>query len=164
MIVMQNTRAFTLIELLVVITVFIFLTTSVMVSFDGAKQKSRDAKRLSDIKSLMNALDLYLNTQKTYPAGVGGLPGDVGGTCLSQPLNNMGFAVNCSGQEFMKTVPKSPLGAKNSVCALADNIYHYEPIGTPDNYTSYLITFCLETDSIKGLSSGVHKIGPAGFQ
>jgi prepilin-type N-terminal cleavage/methylation domain-containing protein len=161
----KETRGFTLLELIVVITVFTFVVTGVIVAFDSTRKKSRDAKRLVDVKNIVSALDLYYNSQKTYPAGKDGLPGDISDTCLSQPANNVGFKTGvCEGQEFMKIVPKPLPSGENSVCNVTDNIYSYAPIGTVSSYTNYQIEFCLETSSIQGLSSGKHTISPSGIK
>lgn len=62
-------RGFTLIELLVVIAIIGILSSIVMASLNSARAKSRDAKRLSDIKSLQLALELYFDYNKAYPTG-----------------------------------------------------------------------------------------------
>ena len=62
-------RGFTLIELLVVIAIIGILSSVVLASLNSARAKSRDAKRLSDIKSLQLALELYFDYYKTYPTG-----------------------------------------------------------------------------------------------
>ncbi len=64
-------RGFTLIELLVVIAIIGILSSVVLASLNSARAKSRDAKRLSDIKSLQLALELYFDQEKAYPIGLG---------------------------------------------------------------------------------------------
>ena len=60
-------KGFTLVELLVVITVMGFLMTVAFVAFDNARSKARDAKRVANIDQLRKALDLYFNSQGSYP-------------------------------------------------------------------------------------------------
>lgn len=67
MIIKRGKRGFTLIELLVVIAVIGLLATLAVTALKNAQSKSRDAKRLSDIKQLITALDLYYDEYKTYP-------------------------------------------------------------------------------------------------
>lgn len=60
-------KGFTLIELLVVISIIGFLTTLAVVSLNTARTKSRDGKRLADMKSLQTAMELCLNSNSgTY--------------------------------------------------------------------------------------------------
>ena len=62
----QN-RGFTLIELLVVIAIIGILASVVLASLNSAREKSRDARRLSDIRQLQLALELYYDTHGQYP-------------------------------------------------------------------------------------------------
>jgi len=62
----QN-KGFTLIELLVVIAIIGILSSVVLVSLGGARAKARDARRVSDIKQIQNALELYFSTYGQYP-------------------------------------------------------------------------------------------------
>jgi prepilin-type N-terminal cleavage/methylation domain-containing protein len=60
-------RGFTLIELLVVIAIIGVLSSFVMSSLNGARSKSRDTKRVAEVRSLMIALELYRDTYGRYP-------------------------------------------------------------------------------------------------
>lgn len=55
-------KGFTLIELLVVIAIIGILSTIVLASLNQARQKSRDARRIADLKQLSNALALYADS------------------------------------------------------------------------------------------------------
>lgn len=63
----HNKQAFTLIELLVVIAIIGLLATLAVVSFGNTRTKARDAKRLSDIKQIQSALELYFDANGRYP-------------------------------------------------------------------------------------------------
>jgi len=63
-------RGFTLIELLVVIAIIGILASIVLSSLNSARQKGRDARRISDIKQLRLALELYYNTNGQYPTAL----------------------------------------------------------------------------------------------
>ena len=63
----KRNKGFTLIELLVVIAIISLLSTTVMASLNQARQKSRDAKRISDLNALRTALEMYYNDHDGYP-------------------------------------------------------------------------------------------------
>jgi type II secretion system protein G len=60
-------KGFTLIELLVVIAIIGILASIIMVSLGSARAKGRDAKRISDIRTIQLALEEYYNDNGTYP-------------------------------------------------------------------------------------------------
>lgn len=64
---MNKKRGFTLIELLVVIAIIGILSSVVLASLNSARQKSRDARRLSDVKQLQLSLELYYDANNNYP-------------------------------------------------------------------------------------------------
>jgi len=60
---------FTLVELLVVISIMGILTVMIAGSFVGAQQKSRDAARKANLKSVADALNMYYSDNGVYPDG-----------------------------------------------------------------------------------------------
>lgn len=60
-------KGFTLIELLVVITIIGILSTMVLVSLGGARIKARDARRESDIRQIVLAMELAYSDDEIYP-------------------------------------------------------------------------------------------------
>ena len=63
----KTKKAFTLIELLVVIAIIGLLATLAVVALNNARAKSRDAKRVADIKQVQTALELFFNDKGRYP-------------------------------------------------------------------------------------------------
>ena len=64
----RNGRGFTLIELLVVIAIIGILASIVLASLNTARRKSRDARRIADIKRIQLALELYADASgQLYP-------------------------------------------------------------------------------------------------
>ena len=58
---------FTLIELLVVIAIIGILSSVVLVSLNSARRKARDARRISDLRAVQTALQLYSDANGGYP-------------------------------------------------------------------------------------------------
>ncbi len=82
---MSESRGFTLIELLVVIAIIGILSSVVLASLNGARKKGRDSRRISDLKQIQLALELYYDTNSSYPAALSALV--TAGTISSVPLD-----------------------------------------------------------------------------
>ena len=137
---MRKQKGFTLIELLVVIAIIGLLSTLAVVALNNARLKSRDARRVADIKQIQTALELYYNDANGYPAAV-----TTDGT----------GSISFSGTTYMAVVPKNPLpGGMN---------YAYTPDGTAP-YTTYHLDYLLEgtTGGIPG--SVTQHATPAGIK
>lgn len=63
----NKTKGFTLIELLVVVAIISLLSSIVLSSLNSARAKARDARRLSDLHQIRNALELYFDDKGSYP-------------------------------------------------------------------------------------------------
>lgn len=63
-----NKKGFTLIELLVVIAIIGVLASVVLASLNSARKKSRDARRIADIKQIQLALEMNFDSASAYPA------------------------------------------------------------------------------------------------
>ena len=77
-------KGFTLIELLVVIAIIGILSSVVLASLNSARVKARDARRVSDIKQLQVALELYNDAVGSYPTALTALTGGGPGASLGQ--------------------------------------------------------------------------------
>lgn len=134
----MNKKGFTLIELLVVIAIIGLLSTLAVVALGSARQKARDSKRLSDLKQVQTALELYFTDNNTYPTSTGITLGDVDHKCLGS--NGFNAAGSCAGTIYMGLVPAEPTPSAQG--------YTYN-----GSSTSYSISAVLE-GSINDLTAG----------
>ena len=140
---MRKQKGFTLIELLVVIAIIGLLSTLAVVALNNARMKARDAKRVSDIKQIQTALELYFNDASDYPTAV-----TPGGTIAYDTTT------------YMAIVPTNPKPRTDgSPTACADSDYSY----TRDSGVSYHISFCLG-GATGGLAAGGRTATPGGIQ
>ncbi|MCI0542761.1 type II secretion system GspH family protein [bacterium] len=108
---MKKSKGFTLIELLVVIAIIAILSTVVMAGLNSARQKGRDARRVSDIKAIQKALDLFFDSCSGYP----NLAPDIIGTGVTSPLaittDDTEDITNCPTPfgDFLASTPANPL-------------------------------------------------------
>ena len=64
----KNSRnGFTLIELLVVIFIIGLLSAIIFPRFAVMREKARDTERITDVRQIQNALEVYYNRQNRYP-------------------------------------------------------------------------------------------------
>lgn len=103
-------KGFTLIELLVVVSIIGFLSSLAFASFDTARAKARDAKRISDLHQIETALELYFGDYGFYPVcqnvptGECTSNGDFGDirTLFGNPID----------KKYMPAVPIDPLNQR----------------------------------------------------
>ena len=70
---MKNNKGFTLIEMLVVVAIIGLLSSVVVVGLGSARQNARDARRISDIRQIQNALEVYYSSAQSYPDALSAL-------------------------------------------------------------------------------------------
>jgi general secretion pathway protein G len=148
----KNRKGFTLIELLVVIGIIGLLSTLAVVALGSARQKARDSKRLSDMKQIQTALELYFTDNNAYPASDSdGFVLGIDATCLNG--NGLESGSGCTGTSsiYMALIPKDP--------QYPTLTYIYTSSGT----TNYLIAAELE-GSVNDLGPGVINATPNGIQ
>ncbi len=63
----SNKKGFTLIEVLIVVSIVGLLASVVLVGLGGFRARGRDARRVADLKSLQNGLELYYARNNSYP-------------------------------------------------------------------------------------------------
>ena len=93
----RSSRGFTLIELLVVIAIIGILSSVVLASLNDARQKSRDAKRISDIKQIQLAAELYFDSNGSYPTTTASLSPQYLATIPKDPVGNTAYSYAALG-------------------------------------------------------------------
>jgi prepilin-type N-terminal cleavage/methylation domain-containing protein len=150
-------RAFTLIELLVVIAIIGLLASIVLASLNTAKQKGRDARRISDIKQIQLALELYYDACGNYP-------GNIYTTSTNNPCSSTGTPSSglVSGG-FISNVPRDPLGGSVACTAGTESsCYIYAALGTGAALTSYHLGASLELTTNTELQNDADRCGGPG--
>ncbi|MFH1413054.1 MAG: prepilin-type N-terminal cleavage/methylation domain-containing protein [bacterium] len=139
----KSKSGFTMIELLVVIVIIGILATFAGVMVQSARGKARDSKRISDIRNMRAALEMYKNDEGNYPTdGEMNTPGDA----LTSP----------SGITYIYKIPSNPTQA-DGICTGAQYTYNQDESGV-----SYHINYCLG-DKVASLPSGNCIATPGGM-
>ena len=141
-----NTFGFTIIELLVVISIIGLLSTISVVVLGSARKKGRDSKRVSDIKQIQTALNLYFDEKGIYPNSDTPITLGIGTNLV---LCDGGFKETTSsgdcplGKIYMTKIPSNP----------SPNGLSYSYTSPSSNTDTYSLSFALE-DKVGSLSSG----------
>ena len=176
-------KGFTLIELLVVIAIIGVLSTLAVVALNSAREKSRDSKRVADVKQIQTSLELFFADQSGYPVVPDGTPfvlGVTGATVLSQYNDDgassspavTGWSDSTVGQSYMGLVPSAPI-PPGTDCNATNNAYTYASRNATDTAAyelgdgtaapHYTLSFCLG-GIVGSLQSGTHTASPSGIQ
>lgn len=102
---------FTLIELLVVIAIIGVLASIVLASLNTARRKSRDARRVSDVKQIQLGLELYFD-------GPGALQYPAASTGATNCTAAIQYGLEVMVPTYMPSIPRDPNAA-------APNCYLY---------------------------------------
>lgn len=63
----RHSRGFTIVELLIVVVVIAILAAITIVAYNGIQGRARDSQRVSDLKTIVKALEVYKATNGSYP-------------------------------------------------------------------------------------------------
>lgn len=128
-------KGFTLIELLVVIAIIGVLASVVLASLNNAREKSRDARRITDVKQIQLALELFFDSAQgasQYPTAVA-----TGCAHSGTGSGNAGGLEVLQTNGHLPTVPRDPLSSTAAAIC-----YSYATPATP--ITTYHLGASLE--------------------
>lgn len=150
----KTQKGFTLIELLVVIAIIGILSSVVLASLSTAREKSRDAKRISDIGQIQLALELYFDANQSYPSTTPG---------IASTATIEGAVMALANAGFLPKAPTPPAGPAN-------NKYFYRGITaagieciSTTACTTYSLASTLERPDNTVLNSDADSTATAGF-
>jgi len=123
----KSKRGFTLIELLVVVAILGILAAIGLTGFRTAQMRGRDAQRKSDLKQMSNAVELYYQDYKRYPATL--------------PAGGDEFK-DTHGTIYLKVMPRDP----------GSGIYVYRVSSSGNKYQLFAL---LENTEDKNLIAGL---------
>lgn len=158
----KNQTGFTLIELLVVIAIIALLSSVALIAFMSARQKSRDAKRLSDMVQMNNAMALYFSTYQGYPTVTSALVPTVASSLPQDPQPPDGGCELIDYHNSNASIPSSSSSTGAN--------YYYYPSGTTyvgnNNttvYPDYGYYFCIGNQT-GNFPPGLHVSTPKGLR
>ncbi len=133
----NKNKGFTLIELLVVIAIIGLLASVVLLALNSARQKSRDAKRLADVRQLASAFELFFNDNNDYPQSMASLI-----------------------PTYITVMPTYP--SPYDGCAITSYTAQYTVPSTPAS--TYQLLFCVSAATGCLTTAGTHTLSQSGMQ
>lgn len=156
----RSRRGFTLIELLVTVSIIGFLSVAGSTSYGIVRAKARDARRVADLRTYRNALELYFEQHGTYPGSVA--TGLILGSPDAKVISDAGITPlgNGVGTIYLLNAPANPepYGAP----------YVYRTLNAQDGACAslcprYQVSFFLETPT-GDFAAGPHLLSDEGIE
>lgn len=114
---MKTQKGFSLIELLVVIAIIVLLSSIGVIALNSSRSKARDAKRISDIRQVRTALELFYSDEDQYPVELNPVvlgSGDGAKLCDQASGGFVTMDTQCT-TTYMANVPSDPSTLNKSV-------------------------------------------------
>ena len=134
----KTKKGFTLIELLVVIAIIGLLATLSVVALNNARERARDSRRVSDIKQIQTALELYFNANDSYPES----------TSTGEAHEEL---TELETDGYMDPIPQNPTPDDCGDVNGWTGEYLYTPSG---DGSGYCLEYCIGSDT-GGIDSGL---------
>jgi len=145
----NNKSGFTLIELLVVIAIIGLLSTLSILALNTARARARDARRISDVKQIQTALEMYYNDTADYP--------------LDASMTH-GLPIASTNGTFLREIPTPPTPIDGSNCPTVQPDYTYARTLTGGSPATYTIKYCLGATVNNIPGNALQTATPAGIR
>ena len=153
----MKSKGFSLVELIVVIAIVAILSTLVLFSLTGVREKARDAKRLSDMEAIRQAMELVNDSFGNYSGQKGCAKEDI----ISNACYGASITKYLSVAQF-----NDPLGGAD--CCNLDlckqEICNYCFSGYSKDKKNYEIYFHLEKGGGGAKEQGCYKVTRSGVE
>jgi general secretion pathway protein G len=149
-------RAFTLVELIVVVAIIGFIASAILVGLTTTQLDARDKRRISDLRQIEAALNLYYSRYNSFPTEASGANGNM--STNSVFLNAI--------KPFMQGTPNDPVNLSDTYyyyydgkhsCGGKDHVVifvrHMDKVEN-SNYNAFLNTTCLGSLDGEGRGGG----------
>lgn len=144
----KENRGFTWREAVIVFAVFGLIALIAGFLLYNARKENRDLKRLSDIKAMQHALELYFYDCNQYPNVV-------------RPGGQISGVETCQGNVYLAQVPADPAGVAYTYLPCRDATIR-ECAADVDKPGAYRLVYTLESET-EGLMKGQHLAVPGNF-
>lgn len=131
-------KGFTLIELLIVVAIIGILTALVTTNLQGVRERARDTRRKSDLRTIQQSLRLYYNDAKRFPASSTSYKIEGCNTINVPEECNWGSAFATTTTTYMTSLPLDPSNSDTVA-----RTYNYEAVSDDQ----YILVASLENES-----------------
>ncbi len=161
---------FTLVEIMMVVAIVTLIFAVTLVGLTQMRAKSRNTKRVSDIRQFITAIDLFNTHCGSYPVSTSSIvlnesrslytgPTGCGNRDGSSSSNGgFGLVANASGTVISSKLRTAPTPA-DGACSNTENSYTYISNATGTDFT---LTFCLGA-ATANYGAGVRTVKPNGI-
>jgi type II secretory pathway pseudopilin PulG len=143
-----NQKGFTWQELVIALAISGVIALTAGLLLHNSRQDTRDLKRLSDIKTIQHALELYYYDCNVYPTSIK----------AGSPISGI---EECQGNVYLQWVPIDPNGIAYGYVPCIDETVR-ECSGDIMNPGAYQLHYKLESN-VEGITKGSHVAVPGKF-
>jgi general secretion pathway protein G len=135
---LRDARGFSLLEVMVVIAIIALLSSVLLAAWNSAKEKAQDARRITELKQLKIAVELYRTDHGHYPRESEGANGKIG----------EGSGLDAMLAPYMTAIPSDPAGPGNP-----DYYYYYDGNATCGGSPNIAVVFAVNMQQQTGNGS-----------